>query len=136
MSGGELSGIDLARVARGAAPETERKNGGSTRSAKPKPRTTSVVRHDGREPVGLGAAIGAPVIERAWELPATGVRCADRERAAVGVNGAGMAGLQCADQRRKGNMCFIFGVVDTVRALDGWMPVSGGAAVRWGYGRP
>lgn len=109
MSGGELSGIDLARVARGAAPETERKNGGSTRSAKPKPRTTSVVRRDGREPVDLGAAIGAPVIERAWELPATGVRCADRERPAVGVNGTGMAGLQCAGQHRKGTCVSFLG---------------------------
>ena len=29
-------------------------------------------RRDGREPMGLGAAIGALVTERAWELPAAG----------------------------------------------------------------
>ncbi|MFD4577275.1 DUF721 domain-containing protein [Streptomyces sp. NPDC058417] len=31
-----------------------------------------MVRRDGREPMGLGAAIGALVTERAWELPAAG----------------------------------------------------------------
>ncbi|MGW2050769.1 DUF721 domain-containing protein [Streptomyces sp. NPDC001858] len=72
MSGGELSGVDLARVALRAALETARKNGGNTRTPKPKPRTTSVVRRDGREPMGLGAAIGALVTEQAWELPAAG----------------------------------------------------------------
>ncbi|MEU3620112.1 hypothetical protein ABZ725_48715 [Streptomyces sp. NPDC006872] len=58
---GELSGVDLARVALRAALETARKNGGNTRTSKLKPRTTSVVRRDGREPMGLGAAIGALV---------------------------------------------------------------------------
>jgi hypothetical protein len=71
MSGGEVSGVDLARVALRAALESARKNG-NARTAKPMPRTTSVVRRDGRQPMGLGAAIGALVTERAWELPAAG----------------------------------------------------------------
>lgn len=45
---------------------------------KPKPRTASVVRRDGREPMGLGTAIGALVTERAWELPAAGATLRQR----------------------------------------------------------
>ncbi|MFF3505761.1 DciA family protein, partial [Streptomyces sp. NPDC003247] len=36
------------------------------------------VRRDGREPMGLGAAIGALVTERAWELPAAGATLRER----------------------------------------------------------
>ncbi|MFF3129506.1 hypothetical protein ACFVRD_46695 [Streptomyces sp. NPDC057908] len=64
MSGGEVSGVDLARVALRSAMEAARKNGGG-RTAKQKPRPVHTVRHDGREPMGLGAAIGALVTERA-----------------------------------------------------------------------
>ncbi|MFE4055585.1 DciA family protein [Streptomyces sp. NPDC059096] len=71
MSGGEVSGVDLARVALRAAMEQARKNGAG-RKTKKKPRTGTTVRRDGREPMGLGAAIGALVTERAWELPAAG----------------------------------------------------------------
>ncbi|WP_324614305.1 DUF721 domain-containing protein [Streptomyces sp. NRRL B-1140] len=53
------------------------KNGGG-RTVQPKPRTASVVRRGGREPMGLGAAIGALVTERAWELPAAGATLRDR----------------------------------------------------------
>ncbi len=67
-----MSGVDLARVALRAVLETARKNGGTTRTPKPRPRTTSAVRRGGREPLDLGTAIGALVTERAWELPATG----------------------------------------------------------------
>ncbi|WP_069772222.1 DciA family protein [Streptomyces sp. LUP30] len=67
----QLSGVDLARVALRAAKVAAQKNGGG-RTVQPKPRTTRVVRRDGREPMGLGAAIGALVTERAWELPAAG----------------------------------------------------------------
>ncbi|WP_327349046.1 hypothetical protein [Streptomyces europaeiscabiei] len=52
----ELSGVDLARQALVAARETAKKNG-TTRKEKPKRRTGTVVRRDGREPLGLGAAI-------------------------------------------------------------------------------
>jgi Dna[CI] antecedent, DciA len=73
-----VSGVDLARVPLRAALEVARKNGGNTRAAKPRSRTTSVVRRDGREPMGLGAAIGALVTERAWELPAAGATLRER----------------------------------------------------------
>jgi predicted nucleic acid-binding Zn ribbon protein len=71
MSQGEVSGVDLARVALRAAMEQARKNGAGQK-AKKKPRSVIAARRDGREPMGLGAAIGALVTERAWELPAAG----------------------------------------------------------------
>jgi predicted nucleic acid-binding Zn ribbon protein len=77
MSGGEVSGVDLARVALRAAMEAARKNGAGQK-AKKKPRTVTAVRRDGREPLGLGAAIGALVTERAWELPAAGATLRER----------------------------------------------------------
>ncbi|MEU0119095.1 hypothetical protein ABZ137_36810 [Streptomyces bobili] len=73
----QLSGVDLARVALRAAKVVAQKNGGG-RTAQPKTRTTSVVRRGGREPMGLGAAIGALVTERAWELPAAGATLRER----------------------------------------------------------
>ena len=69
-----LSGVDLARVAL----VTARKNRGNTRTAKAKPRTMSVVRREGREPMGLGAVSGALVAERAWEIPAAGATLRQR----------------------------------------------------------
>ncbi|MBP5942726.1 DciA family protein [Streptomyces acidiscabies] len=77
MSEGEVAGVDLARVALRAAMEAARKNG-SGQKAKKKPRTGTAVRRDGREPMGLGAAIGALVTERAWELPAAGATLRER----------------------------------------------------------
>ncbi|MFD7095799.1 DciA family protein [Streptomyces xanthophaeus] len=71
MSDGGTAGVDLARVALRAAMEAARKNGGGQR-AKKKPRVATSVRRDGREPMGLGAALGALVTERAWTLPAAG----------------------------------------------------------------
>ncbi|MDX3697326.1 DUF721 domain-containing protein [Streptomyces europaeiscabiei] len=73
----QLSGVDLARVALRAAKVAAQKNGGG-RTVQPKPRTTRVIRRDGREPMGLGAAIGALVTERAWELPAAGATLRQR----------------------------------------------------------
>jgi predicted nucleic acid-binding Zn ribbon protein len=73
----QLSGVDLARVALRAAKEAAQKNGGG-RTVQPKPRTTRTVRRDGREPMELGAAIGALVTERAWELPAAGASMRER----------------------------------------------------------
>lgn len=55
--------------------------------------TTTVVRRDGREPLGLGAAIGALVTERAWELPAAGATLRQRW-AAIGIGA--LAGGQAA----------------------------------------
>ncbi|MEK8141620.1 DUF721 domain-containing protein [Streptomyces sp. M10(2022)] len=66
----ELSGVDLARQALLAAREAARKNGAT--SKKPKRRTTTVVRRDGREPLGLGNAIGRMMTERGMVAPAAG----------------------------------------------------------------
>ncbi|MEU9321441.1 DciA family protein [Streptomyces sp. NPDC048295] len=77
MNDGEVSGVDLARVALRAAMEAARKNG-SGQKTKKKPRTGTAVRRHGREPMGLGAAIGALVTDRAWELPAVGGTVLDR----------------------------------------------------------
>ncbi|MER7108786.1 DciA family protein [Streptomyces sp. NPDC000229] len=76
MSDGETSGVDLARVALRAV-EAARKNGNGQKARK-KPRAVTAVRRDGREPMGLGAAIGALVTERAWELPAAGATLRER----------------------------------------------------------
>ncbi|MET8955507.1 DciA family protein [Streptomyces sp. NPDC004533] len=77
MSDSEVSGVDLARVALRAAMEATRKNGGGQKP-KQKPRAVPAARRDGREPMGLGAAIGALVTERAWELPAAGATLRER----------------------------------------------------------
>ncbi|MFB7171640.1 DUF721 domain-containing protein [Streptomyces sp. NPDC056254] len=66
----ELSGVDLARQALVAAREAAKKNGATTK--KPKRRTGTVVRRDGREPLGLGAAIGMMMTERGMVAPAAG----------------------------------------------------------------
>ncbi|MGA5873951.1 DUF721 domain-containing protein [Streptomyces cinereoruber] len=58
----ELSGVDLARQALLAAREAAKKNGAQTK--KPKQRTGAAPRRDGREPLGLGAAIGMMMLER------------------------------------------------------------------------
>jgi hypothetical protein len=71
MSEGEVSGVDLARVALRAAMEQARKNG-SVQKTKRKPRTGTVIRRDRREPLGLGAAIGMMMTERGMAAPATG----------------------------------------------------------------
>ncbi|KQZ12115.1 DciA family protein [Streptomyces clavifer] len=66
----ELSGVDLARQALLAAREAAKKNGAT--SKKPKRRTTTVVRRDGREPLGLGSAIGRMIVERGMAAPVAG----------------------------------------------------------------
>ncbi|MFF0117141.1 hypothetical protein [Streptomyces prasinus] len=86
VSGGEVSGVDLARVAPRAAMEAARKNGGGQKTERQQPRPVRTVRRDGREPMGLGAAIGALVTERggapgrrpgrrrgAWRRPASSI---------------------------------------------------------------
>jgi hypothetical protein len=72
----QFSGVDLARVALRAAKAAAQRNGGG-RTVQPKPRTTRVVRRDGREPMGLGAAIGALV---------SGPGTASRRRFAAGAS--------------------------------------------------
>ncbi|MFE6727843.1 DciA family protein [Streptomyces californicus] len=87
---GELSGVDLARQALIAAREAAKKNGATTR--KPKRRTTTVVRRVGREPLGLGAAIGMMMTERGMAAPAAGENALadfDTTLAAVGPELAG-----------------------------------------------
>ncbi|MFB6807637.1 DciA family protein [Streptomyces sp. NPDC056387] len=66
----ELSGVDLARQALVAAREAARKNGATAK--KPKRRTSSGVRRDGREPLGLGSAIGMMMTERGMVAPVAG----------------------------------------------------------------
>ncbi|MFF3489187.1 DUF721 domain-containing protein [Streptomyces sp. NPDC002701] len=68
---GALSGVDLARQALIAAREAAKKNG-AAQTKKPKRRTATVVRRDGREPLGLGAAIGMMMTERGMVAPAAG----------------------------------------------------------------
>ncbi|MFF3275954.1 DUF721 domain-containing protein [Streptomyces chrestomyceticus] len=68
---GELSGVDLARQALVAAREAAKKNG-ATRTKNPKGRTGTAVRRDGREPLGLGAAISLMMTERGMVAPAAG----------------------------------------------------------------
>ncbi|WP_392900775.1 DUF721 domain-containing protein [Streptomyces sp. LN699] len=66
----ELSGVDLARQALVAAREAARKNGATTK--KPKRCTSTVLRRDGREPLGLGSAIGMMMTERGMIAPVVG----------------------------------------------------------------
>ncbi|GGU11131.1 DciA family protein [Streptomyces lateritius] len=66
----ELSGVDLARQTLLAAREAAKKNGAQTK--KPKRRTGTTLRRDGREPLGLGAAITMMMTERGLVTPAAG----------------------------------------------------------------
>ncbi|MFC8270373.1 DciA family protein [Streptomyces cinereoruber] len=66
----QTSGVDLARQALLAAREAAKKNGAQTK--KPKRRTGTAVRRDGREPLGLGAAITMMMTERGLIAPAAG----------------------------------------------------------------
>ncbi len=69
----------MAPVALRAAMEAPWATSGG-RKGKAKPRLIRTMRRDGRELVGLGAAIGALVTERAWELPAAGARAVGDHR--------------------------------------------------------
>ncbi|MFC8492980.1 hypothetical protein ACFUJU_19695 [Streptomyces sp. NPDC057235] len=66
----ELSGVDLARQALLAAREAAKKSEAQTK--KPKRRSGTAVRRDGREPLGLGAAITMMMTERGLVAPAAG----------------------------------------------------------------
>ncbi|MFF8717502.1 DUF721 domain-containing protein [Streptomyces sp. NPDC015184] len=65
------SGVDLARQALLAAREAAKKTG-HTRKDKPKQRTGTALRRDGREPLGLGSAISQMMTERGLVAPAAG----------------------------------------------------------------
>jgi Dna[CI] antecedent, DciA len=65
------SGVDLARQALAAA-RAAAKNSGSARKGKPRRPRGAVVRRDGREPLGLGAAITMMMTERGMAAPAAG----------------------------------------------------------------
>jgi hypothetical protein len=108
---GEVSGVDLARVALRAALEAARKNGGSGRAVKPKPRTASAVRRGGREPLDLGTAIG-PGSSRPSALP-----CADGREA----NAPDLAGYVAAVPRPVRIIC---AATRCGRGLSSWMPVT------------
>ena len=68
----ELSGVDLARVALGAAKEQARARGAAAQQKKQARRggLRSGARADGRDPLPLGAAINRLITERGWETPA------------------------------------------------------------------
>ncbi|MFJ3505630.1 hypothetical protein [Streptomyces sp. NPDC090135] len=66
----ELSNVDLVCQALFAAREATKKNGAQTK--KPKRLTGTALRWDGREPLGLGAAIGMMMTERGLVAPAVG----------------------------------------------------------------
>ncbi|MFD3680587.1 DciA family protein [Streptomyces sp. NPDC058613] len=70
---GELSGIDLARVALRQAREAAKARGasGGTRKTK-RPTRTAGVRRDGREVTGFGAVLQGLLADRAWDIPAAG----------------------------------------------------------------
>ncbi|WP_410540548.1 DUF721 domain-containing protein [Streptomyces sp. KL2] len=67
----EPSGGDLARQALIAAREAAKKNG-TGRAKKPKRHSGTAPRRGGREPLGLGAAIGMMMTERGMTAPAVG----------------------------------------------------------------
>jgi hypothetical protein len=67
----EVSGVDLVRQALLAAREQAKKNGTAVKK-KPKRRARRAVRRDGREPLGLGEAIGMMMTERGLTVPAAG----------------------------------------------------------------
>ncbi|WP_331755863.1 DciA family protein [Streptomyces sp. NBC_01643] len=69
---GELSGVDLARVALHQAREAAKARGeGGTRKAKRRAHATSL-RRDGREPTGFAAVLQGLMADRAWDVPAAG----------------------------------------------------------------
>ncbi|MFF2852536.1 hypothetical protein ACFVT5_40510 [Streptomyces sp. NPDC058001] len=70
MSGGEVSGVDLARVALRTVREAARRNGGSQKAKMT--RIVTTVRRDGREQMALGAVSGSMVTERACVFPTVG----------------------------------------------------------------
>ncbi|MFD5398594.1 DciA family protein [Streptomyces sp. NPDC127097] len=76
--GGELSGVDLARVALHSAREAAKKRG---ENATPRTRRREVATRrgvDGRDPQGFGSVLQRLMADRAWDLPAAGGSILDR----------------------------------------------------------
>ncbi|MCX5216188.1 DciA family protein [Kitasatospora sp. NBC_00240] len=71
MNANEPSGVDLARVALKAAMESARRRAPEPASRRALP-SRRPLRRDGRDPVGLGAALAGLVADRAWDVPAAG----------------------------------------------------------------
>ncbi|MFE6460030.1 DUF721 domain-containing protein [Streptomyces cinereoruber] len=86
----ELSGIDLARQTLLAAREAAKKNGAQTK--KPKRRTGTAVQRDGREPLGLGAAINMMMTERGLVAPAAGGSVLAQRESALATAAPELAG--------------------------------------------
>jgi predicted nucleic acid-binding Zn ribbon protein len=80
MSTSELSGVDLARVALQAAKHAAKNRPADAAGgrASTRRRRGRAVRGDGRDPVGLGAAVTGLMADRAWEVPAAGGSVIDR----------------------------------------------------------
>ncbi|WP_049576224.1 DUF721 domain-containing protein [Streptomyces sp. SBT349] len=70
-SGGEPSGVDLARVALRAAKEQARARGAMAQQRRQARRggLRSGARPGGRDPLPLGAAVERLTLERGWEMP-------------------------------------------------------------------
>ncbi|MER5908856.1 hypothetical protein ABT150_54475 [Streptomyces mirabilis] len=94
-----------------------------------------MVRRDGREPMGLGAAIGALVAERAWELPAAGATLRQRwEAIAPELAGHVVAvGYDADSGRRTGTADYRVdlpgGYMHVSVAADGAMALTGPAVI-------
>ncbi|MFI5808426.1 DUF721 domain-containing protein [Streptomyces sp. NPDC051561] len=91
MSGGEVSGVDLARQAFTAAREAARRNGASPKKP-PKRRTGPLVRHVGRDPLGLGTALGMMMTERGMVAPAAGGTLLDQFESILATTAPELAG--------------------------------------------
>ncbi|WP_370132536.1 DciA family protein [Streptacidiphilus sp. EB103A] len=67
----ESSGADLARIALAAAKKAAAERG-ADQSVKRVPKRRPATRHTGRDPIGLGSALGALMGDRGWQAPAAG----------------------------------------------------------------
>ncbi|CAL9636879.1 hypothetical protein SUDANB120_06230 (plasmid) [Streptomyces sp. enrichment culture] len=65
---GELSGVDLARVALHQAREAAKARGASNASRRKRPTRTASMRRDGREFAGFGAVLQGLLVDRAWDI--------------------------------------------------------------------
>ncbi|MEI5031882.1 hypothetical protein RB201_00215 [Streptomyces sp. S1A(2023)] len=66
----EPGGVDLARQALLAARDAAKKNGATNKKPKRRTNSTTAVRREGREPLGLGSGISRMMTERGIAAPA------------------------------------------------------------------